>query len=158
MPEAFVCRNFGCDSKRAADVQQKQRGQHQVLAEQDSCAGVLATVSLTGEPGSGELLFSQPVSRTEILAGKLLGLFSSIVIATLFGFGLAGTLIAFEVGTDGLPRFAGFVCLSLLLSLVFLALGALISVAFPARSRAGPGPSAPRSFCGSSSSCSTTCS
>ena len=97
---------------------------------------MLATLSLTADRGSGELLFSQPVSRTEILTGKLLGLFSTIVIATLFGFGLAGSVIAFEVGVDGLPRFAGFVGLSLLLSLVFLALGALISVAFPARSRA----------------------
>ena len=97
---------------------------------------VLATLSLTGDQGSGELLFSQPVSRTAILAGKLLGLFSTIVVATLFGFGLAGTVIAFETGVDGLPRFAGFVGLALLLSLVFLALGSLISVAFPARTRA----------------------
>lgn len=97
---------------------------------------VLATLSLTGEPGSGELLFSQPLSRTDILAGKLLGLFSSIVLATVFGFGLAAAVIALEVGVDGLPLFAGFVALALLLSLVFLAVGALISVALPTRSRA----------------------
>ena len=97
---------------------------------------VLATLSLTGDCGSCELLFSQPVSRAAILLGKLLGLFSSIVAATLFGFGLAGTVIAFEVGPDGVPRFLAFVALALLLSLVFLVLGALIAVAFPARARA----------------------
>ena len=97
---------------------------------------VLATLSFTGEPGSGELLFSQPVSRTEILTGKVLGLFASIVLATVFGFGLAATVIAFNIETDGLSRFAGFVGLALLLSLVFVAIGALVSIVFPVRSRA----------------------
>lgn len=97
---------------------------------------VLAALSLTGEPGTFELLFSQPVSRTEILAGKILGLFFSIAVSTLCGFGLSGMVIAWNVGTDGLPRFAAFVGLALLLSLVFLAIGALVSVVCPARSRA----------------------
>lgn len=97
---------------------------------------VLAALSLTGESGSNDLLFSQPVSRTGILIGKLIGLFSSVAAATLFGFGLAGMVIACEVGPDGLSRYIGFVALSLLLSLVFLVLGGLLSIALPARSRA----------------------
>lgn len=96
---------------------------------------VLAALGLT-DSGSAELLFSQPVSRTAVLLGKLLGLFSSIAVATVFGFGIAGSVIAFEVGAEGLPRFVVFAGLALLLALVFLVVGALISVAFPARSRA----------------------
>ncbi|HEX8984368.1 MAG TPA: ABC transporter permease subunit, partial [Bryobacteraceae bacterium] len=35
----------------------------------------MGALSFTGEKGASELLFSQPVTRTEILAGKLAGLF-----------------------------------------------------------------------------------
>jgi len=88
----------------------------------------MATLSLTGEKGASELLFSQPVTRSEILLGKFLGLFLSIVTATFFGFGLSGLVIASRVGTEGLARYLGFVGLALLLALVFLSLGAMVAV------------------------------
>ena len=88
----------------------------------------MGTLSLTGEKGAGELLFSQPVTRGEILAGKLLGLFASVVTATFFGFGLAGMMVASKAGVDGLSRYLAFVGLALLLALVFLSLGALVAV------------------------------
>src|SRR5215470_11575235 len=47
---------------------------------------VMATLSLTGDRGAMELLFSQPVARQEILLGKTLGLFGSMLTAMLFGF------------------------------------------------------------------------
>lgn len=96
----------------------------------------MSLLSLTGERGAVELLFSQPVKRSEILIAKVLGLFGSMLIATLFGFGVAGTVIAFETGTDGLLRFLSFTAISLLLSLVFLALGALLAVLAGTRIRA----------------------
>jgi Cu-processing system permease protein len=96
----------------------------------------MAALSLTGDRGATELLFSQPVARAEILIGKVLGLFGSILTATLFGFGVAATVIGFETGTEGLFRFLSFTAIALLLALAFLALGALVSVLSCTRTRA----------------------
>lgn len=96
----------------------------------------MATLGLTGDRGATELLFSQPVARTEILLGKVLGLFGSILTAMLFGFGVAGTVIAFEVGTDGLLHYLGFAGIALLLALAFLSIGALLAVIGTTRARA----------------------
>ena len=96
----------------------------------------MATLSLTGDRGAMELLFSQPVARTEILVGKVLGLFGSMLTAMLFGFGVAGTVIASEVGAEGLLRFLFFTIIALLLTLVFLSLGALLAIVGVTRARA----------------------
>lgn len=87
----------------------------------------MGTLSFTSEKGASELLFSQPVTRAEILLGKLAGLFASIATATVAGFGLAGIVIAAKAGTAGATRYPVFVGLSLLLALVFLTLAALVS-------------------------------
>lgn len=87
----------------------------------------MGTLSFTSEKSASELLFSQPVSRTEILLGKVLGLFASIFTATLIGFGLAGLVIATQAGTEGLLRYPLLVAFSLLLALVFLSLSSFIS-------------------------------
>jgi len=89
---------------------------------------MMGTLSFTGEKSASELLFSQPVTRSEILLGKILGLFLSITTATFLGFGLAGLVIASQVGTGGLTRFLAFVGLGLLLALVFLSLSAMVAV------------------------------
>ncbi|MGB2869966.1 MAG: ABC transporter permease subunit [Bacteroidota bacterium] len=41
----------------------------------------MGTLSFTSDKGSTELLFSQPVSRTEVMLGKLLGVFASIALS-----------------------------------------------------------------------------
>ncbi|HEY6119885.1 MAG TPA: ABC transporter permease subunit [Pyrinomonadaceae bacterium] len=89
---------------------------------------VMGTLSFTSETSAGELLFSQPVTRGEILLGKFIGLFASILTATLIGFGLAGIIIAARAGTEGAGRYPAFVAFSLLLALIFLSLSALVSV------------------------------
>ena len=88
---------------------------------------VMGTLSFTSETSASELLFSQPVTRGEILVGKFLGLFASIFTATLIGFGLAGIIIAVRAGTEGAWRYPAFVLFSLLLALIFLRLSAFIS-------------------------------
>ena len=88
---------------------------------------IMGTMSFTSEKTTSELLFSQPVTRTEILLGKLAGLFASIFTATLVGFGLAGLVIAARAGSEGVLRYPAFVALSLLLALIFLSLSALVS-------------------------------
>ncbi|HYL97598.1 MAG TPA: ABC transporter permease subunit, partial [Blastocatellia bacterium] len=59
---------------------------------------IMGTLSFTSEKTTGEMLFAQPVSRSDILAGKIAGLFASIFTATLIGFGLAGIVISVKAG------------------------------------------------------------
>jgi Cu-processing system permease protein len=97
---------------------------------------VTGTLSFTSEKSAGELLFSQPVTRGEILLGKFFGLFASILTATLVGFGLAGVVIATNAGTEGSLRYPAFVAFSLLLALIFLSLSAFISALCQRKSKA----------------------
>jgi Cu-processing system permease protein len=87
----------------------------------------MGTLSFTSEKSASELLFSQPVTRGEILIGKFVGLFASILTATLIGFGLAGVIIAAKAGTEGALRYPVFIGFSLMLALIFLSLSAFIS-------------------------------
>ena len=96
----------------------------------------MGTLSFTGDKGSTELLYSQPVSRGEVLFGKLLGIFWSIAVSTLSGFVVAGSIILFNTGLDGLARYASFVALSLGLALVFLSVSVAVSIACKRKSKA----------------------
>lgn len=96
----------------------------------------MGTLSFTGDKGSMELLFSQPVSRTEVMLGKLLGNFASITLSTLIGFTLAGAIVLATTGAEGLGRYALFVLLSLFLALAFLSVSVLISVISGRKSKA----------------------
>lgn len=96
----------------------------------------MGTLSFTGDKGSAELLYSQPISRSEITFGKVLGIFASIAISTLVGYTIAGGIIFFSNGTDGVASYALFVLLSLMLSLIFLSLSVLIATISKRKSRA----------------------
>jgi len=96
----------------------------------------MGTLSFTSEKSASELLFSQPVTRGEILVGKFLGLFASIFTATLIGFGLAGIIIGAKAGTEGALRYPAFIGFSLMLALIFLSLSALISAICRRKSKA----------------------
>ena len=87
----------------------------------------MGTLSFTGDKGSTELLYSQPLLRSEVLLGKLLGTFFSIALSTLIGFTLSGAIVVASTGAEGLSRYVSFVILSLALSLVFLSLAVLTS-------------------------------
>jgi len=97
---------------------------------------IMGTLSFTGEKGSTELLFSQPVSRAEVLLGKLLGVFLSMTLSTLVGFILAGIVIVAGSGTEGISRYIAFVGLSLILSLVFLSLSVVTATLSKRKSKA----------------------
>ena len=96
----------------------------------------MGTLSFTGDKGSAELLFSQPVSRAEVLVGKWLGVFFSIALSTLIGFSLAGMIVVTASGVEGLTRYASFVVLSLALSLIFLSISLLTATICRRKSRA----------------------
>lgn len=89
----------------------------------------MGTLSFTGDKGSAELLFSQPLSRAEVLIGKWLGVFFSIALSTLIGFSLAGLIVVMSTGIEGLAKYLWFVLLSLSLSMVFLSISVLIATA-----------------------------
>lgn len=88
------------------------------------------------EGGNQEMLFAQPVRRSEIVAGKLLGLFGTLVASTMAGFGLAGAIIGYRVGWEGVSRYLAFVGLALLVGMVFQALGALVAGLWRGRTKA----------------------
>lgn len=98
----------------------------------------LTTSALTfvGDRGSMELLFSQPLTRAQILLGKVGGLFGAIVAAMLAGLGAAAVVIGAQAGADGFWKFLAFSSIASLLALVFVALGALLSVVASTRTRA----------------------
>jgi Cu-processing system permease protein len=87
----------------------------------------IGVLSLTMDRGQAELLFSQPVSRRVILLGKLLGLFEVLAAAQAIGFGAAGLLIVNQAGQDGLSTFLGLVVAGFVLTVIFLALAAVIA-------------------------------
>lgn len=97
---------------------------------------IMGTMSFTGDKGSMELLFAQPISRGEIILGKLFGVFLSLALSTLIGFSLAGSVIVSANGTDGLLQYVSFVLFSLLLALIFVSLAALVAALNKRKSRA----------------------
>lgn len=97
---------------------------------------MMGTQSFLSSEGDSEMLFAQPVSRSDVIIGKLSGLFAAMAAATLGGFGAGGFVIAMRTDTADFLSFGFFVALSLLLSAVFLALSAFISVASRRQTRA----------------------
>lgn len=90
---------------------------------------MMGTQSFMRNEGEDEMLYSQPVSRYDVLMGKLLGLFGAMTTATFVGFGLGGLVIAIQSDAEGFFGYPVFVALSLLLSLIFLSFSMLASIA-----------------------------
>jgi Cu-processing system permease protein len=88
---------------------------------------IMGTLSFTGDRGSIELLFSQPISGGGIIFGKWLGLFFSIALSTVVGFSLAGGVIVASVGSGGMGRYLSFVLLALLLAMAFLTIAVFVT-------------------------------
>jgi Cu-processing system permease protein len=96
---------------------------------------LMGVLALAPERGTAELLFSQPVSRRQILLGKLLGLFAALAAAESIGFGLAGLVVFTSAGEDGVGGYALLVLGALLLTAAFLALAALLAAGAVGRKR-----------------------
>lgn len=96
---------------------------------------IMGVLSFSAEGGS-ELLLAQPVTRTQVLVGKLAGVYATLVVALLFGFGASGLIIALHAGIEGIGPYLLFVANTLLLALVFVVLGSLASIAGGNRARA----------------------
>lgn len=97
---------------------------------------MMGTQSFLSNAGDDEMLFAQPVSRSEILLGKLAGLFAAMVTAMFVGFGVGGLIIAAQTDADDFFGYPIFVGLSLILSLVFLSLSMLTAIGCRRRTKA----------------------
>lgn len=97
---------------------------------------LVGTTALSTERGAAELLYSQPVSRATVLAGRLLGLLEALTAAQALGFGAAGLAIFSQSGGDGLFGFVLLFGASVALTAAFLAIAALLASGSGRRTRA----------------------
>lgn len=74
-----------------------------------------------------EIMVAQPISRSQILVGKYLGLLLTILVATLVGFSVPGVLISLTIGTEGALDYALVMLFSMLLAVIFTGAAILIS-------------------------------
>lgn len=88
------------------------------------------------ERGSLDLLLTLPITRSEVLLGKYLGLGAALALSTLIGFGLTGILFVWQAGSGALYHYLGFVLSSLLLGGAFLSMAVLLSTLARDRTRA----------------------
>ncbi len=86
--------------------------------------------AIAGERERGTLVYlmAQPVSRTQIILGKYMGLALALVCSLAIGFGISAIVLAWRTGSVGSADYLLLVCFSALLALAMLALGLLISV------------------------------
>lgn len=96
---------------------------------------IIGVLSFTSERGAAEILFSQPVSRTSILAGQMLGVFAALSGAQLVGFGLAGIVIFSNTGGWGLGGYLVLIAGSAVLTAIFVAAAAAIGAGVVGRAR-----------------------
>jgi len=88
------------------------------------------------ERGSMELLLSMPITRSEILLGKYIGLSGALAVSTLAGFGAGLLPMASQLSTADVYHYAGFVLSAILMGMAFLSLSLLVSVLSSDRMRA----------------------
>ncbi len=94
-----------------------------LLISYDAIAGEL-------ERGTMALLLSYPVSRSAVVAGKFLGASAILGVATVLGYGAGGVALAFGAGaveSEAWEAFAAMVGSSVVLGMVFVALGYVAS-------------------------------
>lgn len=88
---------------------------------------VFGGLALTPERGAAELLYSQPVHRGAILLGRMLGVWLALAAAEAIGFGLAGVVMQYQAGPDGLSRYGALVVTTVVITGVFLAIATLLA-------------------------------
>jgi Cu-processing system permease protein len=89
---------------------------------------LMAVQSFRSEGGMTEQLMAEPVTRVEVALGKLAGLGTAHVTATLLGFGFSGVVIGAKVGVRGLSAYLVLVGFTMLLGAVFLALASFLTI------------------------------
>ena len=88
---------------------------------------VFGGLALTPDRGAAELLYSQPVHRGAILLGRMLGVWLALAAAELIGFGIAGVVMQYQAGPDGLWGYGALVLTAVAITGVFLAVATLLA-------------------------------
>lgn len=97
----------------------------------------LGAMSFAGEAEDGTLsyLVAQPVTRLEVLSGKLSGLLGAMTLSLLLGFGGAAIFLGLGAAVS-LQAFAALAAGAWLLGIVSVAVGVLLSIVARSRARA----------------------
>jgi len=89
---------------------------------------VLGAHAFGVEDGGTELLLAQPIARGTVLLGRAAGLAATLVLVAALGFSLAGLVVIFGAGSDGLAGYLLVTAGSTVVGLAGLALGVLLGV------------------------------
>ena len=86
--------------------------------------------AIASERERGTLLYllAQPVSRSQVLVGKYVGLAGALTCSLLIGFGLSAGVLAWRAGGVGVLAYVMLIGFTCALALAMLAVGVLISV------------------------------
>jgi ABC-type transport system involved in multi-copper enzyme maturation permease subunit len=95
-----------------------------------------ATIAGERESGALQLLLTMPVTRAEVVLGKLVGLTAVMCVSILAGLGVAGLIIGAAAGTDGWDGYAAVVLGTVLFAFSFAAVGLFFSSLVAKRSTA----------------------
>lgn len=99
---------------------------------------MLAYASIAGEreQGSLQLLLSYPITRTEVVLGKVIGLGAVASAAIIGGLGISAIIVAAAAGTDHWESFLMVLGAAVLFALAFVAVGVFFSSLTKKRSTA----------------------
>lgn len=89
---------------------------------------ILGAAALGSDDGGVEVLLAQPITRTDALAGRTLGLAAALVLVSLGGFALAGMAVLIGAGGAGAGGFLVAAFGATIVGLVGLSIGVLIGV------------------------------
>lgn len=84
------------------------------------------TITGEAETGSIQVVLSTSIRRIEVLIGKYLGLGSVLATSILLGFGIAG-LVIMSKNSEGMGGYLVFICLTIMLGLIYLSLSICFS-------------------------------
>lgn len=99
---------------------------------------ILGAGAIAGERDRGTLatLLAQPLSATQLLLGKYVGLTVAVWMAVMLGFGIAGVLLALVRPVTDFGHYLLFIVLSSALASAMLSIGVVISVLSDGRAKA----------------------
>jgi Cu-processing system permease protein len=97
---------------------------------------LLGVAGQTTEAGSDAFLYSQPVTRFEVILGRWCGQSAALGCSLAAGLGAGAAFVALGAGAADFPQFLVFAAATFVLALVFLAIAALLAACFERRTAA----------------------
>jgi len=89
---------------------------------------LVGVFSFISHPEYMELLISQPLTRSQVIIGKYLGLALTLIGATIVGFTIPGVIISLAIGTEGALGYMTTVFFIILQGLIFIGCAILITL------------------------------